>query len=113
MRYIVTLPLTVALTMGAIAYVNTEPSKLYMVVYSGDKIGGSIGPLPYGMEECERRRSETLKMKADALQRGTHFETGKPLTEEERAKISKMDFKCMFSKERPAIELELKSDYYE
>jgi hypothetical protein len=29
--------------------------KLYIVIYLAGLIGGTIGPLPYDMEECQRR----------------------------------------------------------
>lgn len=29
--------------------------KLYMIIYVAGLIGGTVGPLPYGMDECERR----------------------------------------------------------
>lgn len=32
--------------------------KLWMVIYVGSHVGGSVGPLPYDMAECERRSLE-------------------------------------------------------
>lgn len=34
--------------------------KLYLVIYMAGLIGGTVGPLPYGIEECHSRASEIL-----------------------------------------------------
>lgn len=50
--------------------------KLFFVLYSGTGlIGGVAGPLPYGVDECESRRSE-YQAKADAapeISKGMRF----------------------------------------
>lgn len=34
--------------------------KLFMVLYIAGPIGGTIGPLPYGMVECQQRAADLL-----------------------------------------------------
>lgn len=50
--------------------------KLFFILYTGSGlIGGVAGPLPYGIEECEARRSG-YQAKADAkpeISRGMRF----------------------------------------
>jgi hypothetical protein len=38
-----------------------EMGKLYIVIYVIGKIGGTVGPLPYDITECEHRVVELLK----------------------------------------------------
>jgi len=33
---------------------------LYIVIYIAGLIGGTVGPLPYGLKECQQRAVETL-----------------------------------------------------
>lgn len=40
-------------------------SKLFLVIYITGQVGGSVGPLPYDMRECLRRRLDLLNVKAD------------------------------------------------
>lgn len=35
-------------------------AKLYIVIYLAGHIGGTVGPLPYGFEECDRRAAEQM-----------------------------------------------------
>lgn len=32
--------------------------KLYIVIYLAGLVGGTVGPLPYGFDECQRRAAE-------------------------------------------------------
>ena len=33
-----------------------------MVIYIAGEVGGSVGPLPYGIEECQRRASVQMSL---------------------------------------------------
>lgn len=57
--------------------------KLFMVIYVGGLVGGTIGPLPYDMDECERRMAEISEGKDDALRKYS------------------VTFACEFHNERP------------
>lgn len=35
--------------------------KLFMIIYLGANLAGSIGPLPYGIEECRLRIQQKLR----------------------------------------------------
>lgn len=59
--------------------------KLFMIILLHGKIGGVVGPLPYDLEECERRAAEF---------------------QEEQNPVSPLIFKCVESKTRPEIEIE-------
>lgn len=63
--------------------------KLFMVIYIVGQIGGTVGPLPYGMEECQRRAAEMwLDGKPDVR-------TPEGFTRDDVA------FKCEFHDQRP------------
>lgn len=34
--------------------------RLFMILYTATGIGGTWGPLPYDMDECERRRDDAM-----------------------------------------------------
>lgn len=34
---------------------------LFLILYFQGTVGGTFGPLPYAMEECERRRADMLR----------------------------------------------------
>ena len=62
--------------------------KLWMVIYITGQVAGSIGPLPYGEDECLRRS-------ADRANQCTNSPKALPLTCEDIA------FKCENSDTRP------------
>jgi hypothetical protein len=33
---------------------------LFMVIYIAGQVGATVGPLPYGIEECERQAAEKV-----------------------------------------------------
>lgn len=39
--------------------------KLYMVIFLAGRISSIIGPLPYGIEECQRQVTEQQKLAAE------------------------------------------------
>lgn len=77
--------------------------KLWLVVYAAGQLGGSWGPLPYGMEECQARAAELRQMQVDTLERGTSDETGEPLTDEQRASVADMTVDCEWHETRPEL----------
>ncbi len=74
--------------------------KVFLVIYMLGKIGGTVGPLPYGMNEC---MAEALKLNQQAqnvIETGIGAD-GRKLTEDEMRKIKSMDFKCEYHAIRP------------
>ena len=70
---------------------------LYMVIYLAGSINASIGPLPYGIEECRDRAAQhhTLMLKAAS----THKDF--PFTVDEVRHY--MTIECEFHDKRPAL----------
>lgn len=67
--------------------------KLFMIIYLAGQVGGAIGPLPYGVEEC-RSRADELIASADPT-----VETPEGYTLED------LRIACEFHEERPKLEL--------
>lgn len=65
--------------------------KLFMVIYFAGQVAGSVGPLPYGIEECRQRS-------ADILAHGN-----KDVTTSEGIRLNDVKFDCQFLNERPTI----------
>lgn len=78
--------------------------KLFMVIYMASKIGGTVGPLEAGMEECMRQALYLNQQAHTALQTGMSV-TGKVLTDTEKERIASMRFACEYHVTRP------KNDY--
>lgn len=65
---------------------------LFFVIYVAGVLGGTVGPLPYGMEECQRRAAEMWSgFKPGVL-------TPEGLTRDD------VVFKCEFHDQRPSNE---------
>ena len=71
---------------------------LWMVVYVGLEVGGSIGPLPYGEDECLRRAADINAM-FDVYKTAGLDADGNPLSE--RAYETRMG--CLIAAERPKV----------
>lgn len=66
--------------------------KLFMVIYFAGQIGGTVGPLPYGIEECRTRAADIMSnAKQDVV-------TPEGYTARD------VKFECEFHRERPANE---------
>jgi hypothetical protein len=78
-------------------------AKLFLIIYAGSQIGGSAGPLPYGMDECERRRDQFRTSQAEVLETGFSKEQNRKLTPEELEGIKAMRFECEYREIRPAL----------
>lgn len=70
------------------------PRDLYIMMYMDDKVGGTVGPLPYGLDECLARAAHEYGMMRDDL-----------VTPDGH---SKKDFRlaCERHHERPMLELQ-------
>ncbi|NSZ57789.1 hypothetical protein FY145_07060 [Agrobacterium tumefaciens] len=77
--------------------------KLFLVIYAGSHIGGVAGPLPYGVDECERRRDQFRSSQAEVIETGFSKEKARALTEEEIAGIKAMRFECEWREFRPRL----------
>jgi hypothetical protein len=63
--------------------------KLFMVIYIVGKIGGTVGPLPYGIDECEIRAADMLAG------------LDKTVVTPEGHRASDVEFKCEWHAQRP------------
>lgn len=70
--------------------------KLWMILYAAHGIGGTWGPLPYGLEECEARASEGNQKIASA-----RADMSKPA--EIREKVASWKFVCEYHASRPDL----------
>lgn len=68
--------------------------KLFIVIYIAGHMGGSIGPVPYGMEEC-KDRAEAFLSKGDP-----NAVTPEGYT------IKDVQFVCEWHDQRPSLEEE-------
>lgn len=65
---------------------------LFLVIYIAGLVGGTVGPLPYGVEECRGRAADLWsELKPGVL-------TPEGFTRDDVA------FKCEFHDQRPSIE---------
>lgn len=66
--------------------------KLYMVIYFAGVIGGTVGPLPYGIEECQDRAAEIMA--------GANQDVVTP----DGYTARDVKFECEFHEQRPVTE---------
>lgn len=78
--------------------------KLFLLIYMSGKLGGTIGPLPYGMDEC-MRNALALQQQAHTAAVTGKGARGNILTQKEIKRIGSMEFKCEYHDKRP------KNDY--
>lgn len=77
--------------------------KLFLIIYAGNIIGGSAGPLPYDMAECERRRDEFRTLQSEAVRSGFSKEQNRQLSDGELSRIKDMRFECEYRENRPRL----------
>lgn len=77
--------------------------KLFLIIYAGANIGGVAGPLPYDMNECERRRDEFRAAQYSVLWNGFSKEENRYLTVQEMKDLKQMRFECEFREVRPEM----------
>lgn len=78
--------------------------KLFLIIYTSGQIGGSVGPLPYDMAECEIRRDELRVMNAAFISEGIDRSTGKAAPTKNIEIAKTLRFECEFRQERPKLE---------
>jgi hypothetical protein len=77
--------------------------KLWLVIYAGAQIGGSAGPLPYGMEECQRHRDTLRASQQEVISTGFSKPLNRQITDEEMSKVKAMHFECEWRDTRPVV----------
>jgi hypothetical protein len=77
--------------------------KLFLIIYAGTQIGGIAGPLPYGMDECEKRRDVFRAAQSEAVTTGYSKPYGRNLTSEELSKIRQIRFECEWRETRQGV----------
>lgn len=77
--------------------------KLFLIIYAGSHIGGSAGPLPYDMQECENRRDVFRASQAKVIETGFSEQMNRKLTEQEMADMKAMRFECEWREFRPKL----------
>lgn len=76
--------------------------KLWMIVLMGTHIGGVAGPLPYDMNECQRRAGELENARVEAMRSGI-ADDGSKIPEKNMKVFETMRFKCVEAQERPMM----------
>lgn len=76
---------------------------LWIVVYSGFHVAGSVGPLPYDMNECLARAAEKNTELQAQVAAGKDRE-GNPISSELAARAAQIKFVCEHHEERPEIQ---------
>lgn len=77
--------------------------KLFLVIYSAAHIGGTIGPLPYGMDGCERHRDEMRRNLEAFLADGIDRKTGLAASQEQIERAKALRFECEYHNARPTL----------
>ncbi|WP_439618323.1 hypothetical protein [Shinella sp.] len=78
--------------------------KLFLIIYAGSQIGGIAGPLPYGMDECLKRRDALRTSHAEVLDTGYSEAQKRKLTEVEMSRMREMRFECEWRGLRPSLD---------
>ena len=76
--------------------------KLFLVIYSGLKIGGSVGPLPYGITECWVHANEMTEKTQTAIKSGLDKD-GNPIPADKMEGIKGLRFACEWRQARPEL----------
>lgn len=76
--------------------------KLWLIVYVGTEIGGSWGPLPYGIEEC-RDRATLMNSETQAIAETGKNSVGEVIPSKNVDQIKTLRFECEFRQSRPEI----------
>lgn len=77
--------------------------KLFLIIYAGSQIGGFAGPLPYGMEECVKRRDVYRASQAEVIDTGFSKRLNRRLTDAEMANMRAMRFECEWRGLKPSL----------
>lgn len=93
----------VAAGLLAFGYFYEKP-KLWMVLTTDkqNNVGGTWGPLPYDLKECEVRKAERLSAINRTLETGKG-ENGQPVSDEVLSGIKNWNVHCVFRSERPEL----------
>ena len=76
--------------------------KLWLILHVGSHIGGTWGPLPYDMTECQLRAAERQAYIQKMIDSGVN-EAGTKLPAEVVEKIKTWRVSCEFHAERPSL----------
>ena len=76
---------------------------LWIVIYSASVVGGSIGPLPYGMEECQTKNAPMEAARMQAIETGYSEAQGRNLSADEINQLEELSSRCEYHETRPAI----------
>lgn len=77
--------------------------KLFLLIYMGTHLGGVVGPLPYGMSECQARRDAMRAQQALVLQTGYSASDHRKLSLVELNRIRALRFECEYFGRRPSV----------
>ncbi|QQM29310.1 hypothetical protein JET14_13340 [Martelella lutilitoris] len=76
---------------------------LWVVIYSASVVGGSIGPLPYGMEECIAKNAPMEAARMQAIETGYSEAEDRWLDAGEIKKLEALSSRCEYHETRPVI----------
>lgn len=76
--------------------------KLWLVLYAGQQIGGTWGPLPYDMDECLSRAAERQQSVTDTIEKGVDPD-GEKIPADVIEKFKTWRIVCEYHDERPEL----------
>lgn len=79
--------------------------KLWLILYVGSGVGGTWGPLPYDMAECQRR-ADVMQAESDLIRDTGKNQKGETIPEFNRKQIGTFRFVCEERETRPELSAE-------
>jgi len=76
-------------------------SNLFLIIVAAGKIGGVAGPLPYDMDECQRRRAEMADAVVEAWKKPEVV--AKLKADDPAITVDAYRFECRHLAEKPAL----------
>lgn len=76
--------------------------KLWIIIYVAGQIGGSVGPVPYDVAECNSRAASYKQQIDKAIAEGKTPD-GKPIPADQMSKLRLIHIACEYRDERPAL----------
>ena len=78
--------------------------KLFLIIYAAGNVAGSVGPLPYGLDECVAHRDAMRGNQSAIIESGGYRATGEKVSDADMAVLRSLSFECEYRSERPDID---------
>lgn len=75
---------------------------LFLVIYTGMTVGGSVGPLPNSITTCWEHANEMTEKTRAAIKSGLDKD-GNPIPAEHMDRIKTLRFTCEYRQDRPEL----------